>query len=61
MQRLLQLENMSTCTKEQFQVAEHLLRKRQTLIEMLEGDKGALQKEIIRLQIQSTIIICIKR
>ena len=48
--RLFQLENASECANEKCQAAERLLQERQTLLEMLLVDKGALQKEIIRMQ-----------
>ena len=47
--RLFQLESESERTSKRCQSTEHLLRERQTLIEMLQVDKGVLQKEIIKL------------
>lgn len=43
--RLFQLENASERANDKCQAAERLLQERQTLVEMLLGDKGALQKD----------------
>ena len=47
--RHFQLESKSERTSKRCQSTEHLLCERQTLIEMLQVDKGVLQKEIIKL------------
>ena len=47
--RLFQLESESERASERCQSTELLLCERQTLVEMLQVDKGALQKEIIKL------------
>ena len=49
--RLFQLENASERANERSQAAERLLLERQALVETLQSDKGALQKEISRLLI----------
>ena len=48
--RFFQLENASECANEKGQAAEFLLQERQTLVDTLLVDKGALQQEIIRMQ-----------
>ena len=48
--RLFQLENARDRANNNCQVAERLLRERQTLVDVLQVDKDALQKEVIRLQ-----------
>ena len=47
--RPFQLENASERANEKGQTAERLLQERQTLVDTLLVDKGALQQEIIRM------------
>ena len=48
--RLFQLENARDHANDNNQAAERLLHERQKLVDVLQVDKGALQKEVIRLQ-----------
>ena len=48
--RLFQLESANERANDRCQATEHLLIERQALVEMLQVDKGALQKEIITLK-----------